>query len=456
MVSPPTSKRACSAQHRDPLSDAGILQHVLSYVSPRSYLYIGTVSSLWKQCYETVTFDAEKRVSESSTWRRRTGIDVPRKTNYSAAFQSVAMLTWAFSSGLQLRADNQALQRAAGCRASLLLLAILHALGLVFDQHTLDAAVKEDREAVVDYLHTEHHCPLAWFIGLAPARTGNVRMLRSLRQKGYEFGHFVMCSDAARGGHFEALRFLRSEGCSWFSSRIAGKAAASGNVEMVSTSYAACVPCSLWLTICCALRCFVTCQVQWVLQQEHVAFDATTMAGAAEGGHISMCDYLLSRQCPMDAGAYSAAAGGHHLHILDWLYEHDCPMDASACTAAVYGGHLDVLCWLYEHGCQGDASTVNAAADHSQLDALRYLVQRGCPLQTKACTAAASEGFLDGLKLLHENGCPWDAQTPKAACQYGDLNTVRYLHEQGCPRATRARMSLGRYSMCCSFRTGAP
>eukprot|EP00953_Heterococcus_sp_UTEX-ZZ885_P015517 8733-Heterococcus_DN1.PRE.1 len=103
MASPAGAKRFCSGQHSDPLSDTGILQQILGYHCSRSYLYIGTVSSLWKQTYETVTLAEEKRMSGSSTWRRTTGIDVPRKTNYSAAFQSVAMLTWAYTGGLQLQ-----------------------------------------------------------------------------------------------------------------------------------------------------------------------------------------------------------------------------------------------------------------------------------------------------------------------------------------------------------------
>jgi hypothetical protein len=232
---PRTSKRTCSAELSDPLGDAGILQHVLNYVSKRSYLYIGAVSSLWKQCYETVTFVAEKRMSESSAWRRRTVIVIPRKTNYSAAFQSVATLTWAFTSGLQLRADSQALQRAAG-RASLLTLAVLHELGLAFNEFTVAGAAASEREDIVDFLHTQHKCPLAWHIGFTPARSGNVSMLRCLRQRGYKCSHFGMCTDAARGGHLEALKYLRSEGCSWFSLSIAGDAARSGNIEMVSTS----------------------------------------------------------------------------------------------------------------------------------------------------------------------------------------------------------------------------
>eukprot|EP00953_Heterococcus_sp_UTEX-ZZ885_P020287 11359-Heterococcus_DN1.PRE.1 len=148
------------------------------------------------------------------------------------AYLSVATLTWAYTSGLQLRPGNQTLQRVAGRRASLLVLAVLHELGLAFDEHTLDGAVTSQREDIVDFLHTEHDCPLAWHIGFAPAGSGNISMLQFLRQKGYKFDHFAMCSDAARGGHFKALKYLRSEGCSWFRPSIAGEAAGSGNLEM--------------------------------------------------------------------------------------------------------------------------------------------------------------------------------------------------------------------------------
>jgi hypothetical protein len=208
MKSTSTSKRSCSGQHSDPLSDTGILQHVLAYVSTRSYLYIVAVSSLWKQCYEAVTFAEEKRVSESGTRQRITGTVVPRKTNYSAAFQSVATLTWAYTNGLQLRGDSQILQRAAGRHASLLVLAVLHELGLAFNEFTLAGAVASEREDIVGFLHTQHKCPFSRRIGLGPSRSGNLSMLRYLRQKGYKFGHCAMCSDAARSGHFETLKYL--------------------------------------------------------------------------------------------------------------------------------------------------------------------------------------------------------------------------------------------------------
>jgi hypothetical protein len=87
MVSSFIPKRVCTARLSNPLGNAGILQQVLEYAGTRSYLYIGAVSSLWKQCYETVA-------------------TAEYKSSYGAALQSVATLTWAYTSGLQLQADN--------------------------------------------------------------------------------------------------------------------------------------------------------------------------------------------------------------------------------------------------------------------------------------------------------------------------------------------------------------
>jgi hypothetical protein len=264
MTSHLISKRTCTAQSRTPLSNTGILQHVLGYAGTPSYLFIGAVSSFWKQCYEMVAIAEEKRMSESCRLHRRDRDNiVPHKTNYTAAFQSVATLTWAYTSGLHLSADDQTLQRAAGRRASLLVLAVLHELGLAFNEYTLAGAVASEREDIVDFLHTQHNCPLAWHVGLTAAGNGNLSMLRCLRQRGYKFGHFVMCSDAARGGHFEALKYLRSEGCSWFSINIAGKAAASGNQPLVSTNYAVFRLCRRTSTasnsfLCFVIACFIT------------------------------------------------------------------------------------------------------------------------------------------------------------------------------------------------------
>eukprot|EP00953_Heterococcus_sp_UTEX-ZZ885_P016162 9107-Heterococcus_DN1.PRE.2 len=403
------SKRICLAQHCDPLSDAGILQHILGYVCPGVWLYNGAVSTLWEECYEQVALD--RAVHDQFRRQDKGGYtEPPCETTYRAVFESVATLTWACASGLKLDEQNpthsRKLQYAAGRHADLPTLIVAHEHGLPMTGHVFAGAVSAGREPVVDYLYTTHHCPMANDIGYSPARKGNTSMLRYLKERGYNLKGMYLCGTAASAGQFETLKYLRSEGCPWWNNiQIVNYAAESGNLEMV----------------------------QWVLQHENAPLNADAMTGAARSGSLVMCNYLLSRQCPMDASAYAAAAYKHHFNVLNWLYEHDCPMSSGACTTAIYRRHFDVLCWLYEHGCRGDARTCYAAAARNRLDTLRWLRERGCPWEAEAYTEPAYYGYLDVLRYMHEQGCPWDATACDEAARGGQLEALRYLHEHGCP-----------------------
>jgi hypothetical protein len=236
MASLLTSKRACSLGHSgDPLSDAGILEHVLGFAGPGAWLYLGAVSNLWKQCYEKTTLDQARK--ESLT-RRFGGVlvhEVPRETAYSAMFQSVAMLTWAYTSGLRIDASRHPnLQFAAGRHASLLTLEVAHELGMPMTATVFAGAVASGREALVDHLYTIHHCPMAYDIGFSPAKKGNISMLKYLKARGLELQP-CLAMRAAPAGHLDTMKYLHSEGCTWLhDSCVVGWAAQSGNLEMVS------------------------------------------------------------------------------------------------------------------------------------------------------------------------------------------------------------------------------
>jgi hypothetical protein len=102
--------------------------------------------------------------------------EVPCETAYCAVFQSVATLTWAYTSGLRLNGSrNSRLQFAAGRHASLLTLVVAQ-LGLPMNWKVFAGAVASGREPIVDYLHSRHHCPMAWDIGYSPAKKGNIRI----------------------------------------------------------------------------------------------------------------------------------------------------------------------------------------------------------------------------------------------------------------------------------------
>jgi hypothetical protein len=233
MASLEASKRACEAQLIDPLSNAGILEHVLAYADPRVWLYLGAVSSLWKHCYEKVVLEAARRV------RQRAAVtEVPRETTYRSVMQSVATLTWAYTSGLTVDAPRvRGLQYAAGRYASLLTLAVAHELGLPMSTKVFAGAVASDRPLIVKHLSATgtHYCPMAEDIGYQAAQSGNVGLLKYLKRRGLELRASLACK-AAPAGHLDAMKYLRSEGCSWLQdTQVIGWAAQSGNLEMVNS-----------------------------------------------------------------------------------------------------------------------------------------------------------------------------------------------------------------------------
>jgi ribosomal protein S11 len=227
-------KRTCEAQLSDPLSDAGILELVLNYLDPQVWLYLGAVSNLWKRCYEKVTL-AQARHKASMKGGERSLSAPPRETAYSAVFQSVTTLTWAYTSGLQLDSNrSRKLQYAAGRCASLLALEVAHGLGMPMSYKVFAGAVSSGRESVVDHLYTVHRCPMAWEVAFSPARKGNISMLKYLKERGYEL-HTHLATRAAPAGQLEVMKYLSSEGCSWRHERfVVEYAAQSGNLEMVS------------------------------------------------------------------------------------------------------------------------------------------------------------------------------------------------------------------------------
>eukprot|EP00953_Heterococcus_sp_UTEX-ZZ885_P019934 11136-Heterococcus_DN1.PRE.1 len=87
------------------LSNAEILQNILSYAGPGCWLFISPVCKVWKQLYEQV--DAAALLE-----------DYPdasiRMTAYECVFQSVSCLQLACEYGLQARFASELLQQRAG------------------------------------------------------------------------------------------------------------------------------------------------------------------------------------------------------------------------------------------------------------------------------------------------------------------------------------------------------
>jgi hypothetical protein len=164
-------------------------------------------------------------------------------------FQSPSRLRLALASGLQWDDGRQrvidgdrsvTLQYIAGRHADVPTLSLAEQLGMTVDDDTVCGAADSGHESIVNHLIQERHCAIPCDAGDCAAETGNVDMLRCLRQNGYTFTRDT-CSLAAAAGHLAVLQYIlhslevddRQVISDWFSLFSVASAAHSGNIEMV-------------------------------------------------------------------------------------------------------------------------------------------------------------------------------------------------------------------------------
>jgi hypothetical protein len=299
--------------------EGGVLQRVLCYVGPGHWLFLSTVSSLWRDLYSKLAAIEMviNRCGETITC-------VPQMTLYSSVFASPARVRLAHQANL----DNTTVfyQYAAGKYSTWATLVAACTLGMVFTDLTMFGAAECNQLAVVQLLHAQG---CLWDAEVADA--------------------------AVRRGALEILRWMREQGYAWNPEGILDAAATSGNIELAA----------------------------WVIQQPGVVRDdELAMAAAAAWGHIDMCAYLHEQGCPWSHMVCAMAAAQGHAETLKWLFEHGCPWQADlVCSKAAEGGSVDVMVLLQEYGFLYTpailTSMLNAAGAHNKLAAAQCLRQQG-------------------------------------------------------------------------------
>jgi hypothetical protein len=324
---PKVQKRSEPYRH-EPLLEPGILQRVLSFVGPGHWLFLATVSRLWKELYARVAANELSKLScnddpEEEEEEEGSLMCAPQMTLYSAVFSSPARVKLAQQCGL----DNStaAYQCSAGMHSSTDTLAAAQELGMNYTHFTMMGAAKGNQLPVLQFLHALG-CPL----------------------------HEAVAAAAAKRGDLKMLRWLREQGCKWDDWYICDYAASSGNIEMAA----------------------------WVKQEPYMVCDHYAMIAAAAKGHTAMCEYLRAELCPWAAEACEAAARYNHVHTLRWLHQHGCPWVVDdVWDAAAKSGSVDVMLYLQRQGSSVTAELLtqllNITAVGNKLAAAQWLRQQG-------------------------------------------------------------------------------
>jgi hypothetical protein len=91
-----------------------------------------------------------------------------------------------------------------------------------------------------------------------------------------------------------------------------------------------------------------------------VPFNELTLASAARGGHLALCQFLLAEGYLNYERACSAAAQSGHLDVLRFLHESGCYSE-KICGSATISGSMEVMQYLRQHGCTLSADVMASA-----------------------------------------------------------------------------------------------
>ena len=150
------------------------------------------------------------------------------------------------------------------------------------------------------------------------------------------------CRGAAKGGHLELLKFLKSSGCE-LKDHIHDSATIGGHLEVIK-----------WLSKNGCPRSLHT---------------SSTCFNAAKYGHLEVLKWARENGCQWDRYTCHVAARNGFLEVLKWARKNGCPWDEITCVSAIHGGHLDLLKWIRSAGCPWDERTcLNAAITMGHLD----------------------------------------------------------------------------------------
>ncbi len=129
------------------------------------------------------------------------------------------------------------------------------------------------------------------------------------------------CMLAAKNGHLEVLKYLRSAGCPW-DKWVCNYAAKHGHLEVIKYAMSAGCPCDIW-----------------------------TCSYAAKHGHLEVLKYVRSSGYPCDVCVCIDAARNGHLEVLKYARKSGCPWDSRVCAYAARNGHLEILRWAVDNDC---------------------------------------------------------------------------------------------------------
>ena len=186
--------------------------------------------------------------------------------------------------------------------------------------------------------------------------------------------------------------------------------------------------------------------LQELWDRDLIAWNTDMSVAAAKHGRLTMLKLARSKHFCWKPGTLRGAAEGGHLEILTWAVSKGCKLSLESPTMyrlAARHGHIAVIYWLREWvsakdgWAERDGSLCREAASRGQIAVLAFLRTpykgKASSWSAEACAVAAANGHLDTLKYMRDNNCPWDQRVGIWAEQNKDKKMAKYALDNNCP-----------------------
>ena len=99
--------------------------------------------------------------------------------------------------------------------------------------------------------------------------------------------------------------------------------------------------------------------LRWLRVEKKFVWNTWTIENAASCGHLHIVKYCMEHKCPTNILACAFAARNGHLDILKYLHENGAPWDYRTCFWARENNHLECLLYALDNRCPNDKHQIH-------------------------------------------------------------------------------------------------
>ena len=336
---------------------------------------------------------------EAMAYLMQSGCPTGKCVSYAASSANLKTLAWLKDNGCRLDADGFVAACLTGDTETIIW---FEKNNCGWDERVTSHAA---RSGNIDALKLVVGLGYKWGTETTKAAAGleSVSALVWLREAGCPWGQST-CIQASRDGRLEALMWARSRGCDW-GPNVCSLSAMYGHFHVL----------------------------KWA-KENGCEWNSATLCGAAARGRIDILDWSLENDCPSvnDVNVCASAASGSHLRVLKWLREErGFAWDAGTLAFAAEAGCYPIVEYCLSQGCPVDDLVVACAARENRFQMVKHLVRKGCVIDENACVVtAAAAGNVQILEFLKQQGYVIGTECAVKAKKYRRRECVEWIERQ--------------------------